>query len=263
MAAHGLYRCDGNDMWCDCMFVMQPNIPVNVRAIEDLVKQSFQNPHDWTKPTIIWRDSPDSDPMKDLGRLKRLSPEEPFFAKVLRIAELIDGGAPDCELERWRVSLSATPFQFEFHDRANAIARHMNLRESSVADGAAVGRTALQRVFEVMQTKRELEEEAKTKISMEKVAAYYAEKVRFAAGSEHVSKAFLESALPVHTYILRCNHNLNLLRWATEQWGSAAPLNSVYKMQVVVIKTEKDPVLISWCIAKVHDACRSGTHSPG
>ena len=104
--------------------------------------------------------------------------------------------------------------------------------------------------------------EKKGKVTVDKLAQYYASNVRFAASSENVTKSFIESAFPVFTSMLSDSPTLDLLRQGTDEWGTAAPLNSVYKMQLVVTRAEKDTGLIQWIVAKIHDECKSGLYAP-
>ena len=128
--------------------------------------------------------------------------------------------APYETLRAWKRSLETTPLHFEVHTtKSVALTRSINLRESAVAEAAAVGRDAVQRVFEVFATKTALEqEEGKGKWSMARLAKYY-ESVRFAKTSEPVNNSFLEKALPVWTNILSNDDCLQLLREGYAIWG--------------------------------------------
>ena len=133
--------------------------------------------------------------------------------------------------------MEACPLVFELHSSSEAaLTRHINLREQSVGEGAVVGRSALQRVFEITVTKKELEK-TKGKLSIYKLAQYYATNVRFAQSSETVTKSFIECAYPVFTSMLSDPVTVNLLRKGSDDWGTAAPLNYVYKMQLIVTKS--------------------------
>ena len=57
--------------------------------------------------------------------------------------------------------------------------------------------------------------------------------------------------------------NLKILREASEEWGTRAPCNSAYKLQVLCSKTEKSKPAIRWTLEQIHDQCKSGQMEPG
>ena len=76
-------------------------------------------------------------PLAMRGALKRLSPEEPWFAKVLRLGEVIRDGADDETLMRWKSAMLGASWQFELYENAiarpteGALERAINLRTAS------------------------------------------------------------------------------------------------------------------------------------
>eukprot|EP00959_Pyramimonas_sp_CCMP1952_P202424 4232873-Pyramimonas_sp.AAC.1 len=92
--------------------------------------------------------------MEHQGALRRLSPEEVNFARVIGICNAIDNGASHEKLLSFKVDLQCAAFQFEFHeggvDNPNhpALRRAINLREQMRQTAKAVGRDTLQRIYE-------------------------------------------------------------------------------------------------------------------
>lgn len=154
LASAKQYRCNGNEFWIRPMWSIQPNIPINVKGVERMIDQSFQNPNDFVGQTLVWVEGQSFNPLLHLGQLRRISAEESWYAKILRIHGLIQEGASDQILEAWKTSIESTPLIFELHSPEQAMARHINLRDQSVQEGRVVGRTALQRVFEVVMSKK-------------------------------------------------------------------------------------------------------------
>ena len=87
MQSHNIYRRALNEWRCDPFYTIQPNIPIHENNIIDLMKNSFVNPHDWIHAAVIAVESITANPSDQRGSLRRISPEEPFYARVLRIKE--------------------------------------------------------------------------------------------------------------------------------------------------------------------------------
>ena len=83
------------------------------------------------------------------GNLELLSPEECFFALLLRIKERIEQGADEEELQEWRVSCLTCTFSFETRTTAEEkYWRAVNLREKVVGDFEALARDVPQRIMD-------------------------------------------------------------------------------------------------------------------
>ena len=161
MRSHGLYRCAMNELFLGKWFTVLPGIPDNRNAIFSLARQSFSNPGEWHGTNVVYvPDKTKYSPMHHQGSLQRLSPEEPNFARIIGIGMAIDSGADDTVLRTVRRDILCSPFMFEFFDGGledptqGAVPRAINLRETSIAEASAVGRDTLQRIFEVIKTRK-------------------------------------------------------------------------------------------------------------
>ena len=83
MEGGGVYRCASNDFWIDPFASMSNGVPMSFNAIDGVMKSSFMEPEDYVGSTVVMIDSPTFNPMEHKGALKRLSPDEIFFAKIL------------------------------------------------------------------------------------------------------------------------------------------------------------------------------------
>ena len=127
-----------------------------------------------------------------------------------------------------------------------------------------MGRDTLQRVFEVIKTRKGLERAAGVgKVAVEELANYYKNSINLAASSEPVSRTFVENVNQVEKLMLKSAPCLKLLAKITEAWGRAGPLQSIYKLQAILVKANKTPDLITWCVATIYDLCKSGSYQPG
>jgi hypothetical protein len=127
------YRCSGNIFHCQPFYCLAAGVPYNQKAIDDMVVANFAEPGDFTGMTVVLVESTSWDPVKHAGHWKRLSAEEPFFALICRIDQLMqDASTTDDELTVWKETCLRIPFQFELHkpNTQTAWTRHINLREA-------------------------------------------------------------------------------------------------------------------------------------
>jgi len=267
MSHKGKYKCACNEWWLEPFFVMQTGIPYITSNITNMVETTFNNADTYDGTTIVRIPDKNYNPLEHKGKLQRLSPEEPFFAKIKKIRLLIDNGATEDELLPWKASILGASFQFELHTDFNetALPRHLNMRETSKDEAIAVGRDNVQRVYEVQKVRVNLGGAEKKAISNEKLSEYYDNKIVLSKSSEKVSKSFLEIANLLWATIFVKWDNICILRMCSEEWSAVngGPLNSVYKLQVVVSKSDRDPRMITWVLASVFDNCRDGKTVPG
>ena len=101
------------------------------------------------------------------------------------------------------------------------------------------------------------------KVTNDEVANYYQTVINLAATSETVSRTFVENVSQVEKFMLNNALCLKLLARITEAWGRDGPLQSIYKFQVIIHKTNRVSKLITWCVATIFDLCRKGDLAPG
>lgn len=177
------------------------------------------------------------------GALKRLSPEEPWFAKVLRLGEVIRDGADDETLMRWKSAMLGASWQFELYENAiarpteGALERAINLREQMVSEGIAVGRDTVQRIIEIHNTRKALEAKHNSKVSNERLVEFYKEKITLNPRAEPITPAFIETASVVYLHMLRHAELVCILRAMSELFGPSSPLNSSQKLRVMVTRS--------------------------
>ena len=87
-----------------------------------------------------------------------------------------------------------------------------------------------------------------------------------ASTSEAITSAFIEAALNVYRNMLSDTKCLNLLQAMEQKW-SPSPLNSIYKLQILVSKADKEQNIMrgylhfifdavetkeAWCASNIH-----------
>ena len=94
-----------------------------------------------------------------------------------------------------------------------------------------------------------------------------------ASTTECITSTFIEAALNVYRNMLVHNKCMQLLQSMDEKW-TPSPLNSIYKLQIVVSKAEKAEHLMLGYLNYINDACETqdelhlhvdlacATHSP-
>ncbi|CAK0905696.1 unnamed protein product [Prorocentrum cordatum] len=265
MKLHGTYRCGGNELWLDFWFTAQPGVPYNKTSILQLAEKSFFEPKQWTGTNVVMVPDLAYNPMEHQGALRRLSPEEVNFARIIGIANAIDREASKDVLEAFKVDLQSAAFQFELHEGGidnpshTAIRRSINLREQMRQTAKAVGRDTLQRIFEVLRIRRLMEQSRGAgKVSNEALAQYYENEINLSTESEAVTSTVINQTSVVYNNILKDGKNLAILRSLSEQYGHNNPLNSMTKLNTVLTKCDKQPTLITWVLEKIRDVVTSG-----
>ena len=269
IAEHGIYRCACNEWWLDLFHTVLPGIPYNKGAIKDFATTAFHVPGGYQGVNVVLVPDRNYNPLEHKGALKRLSPEEPMWGRILGIKAAIDRGVDEETLQRFAIDVVCAPFQFEYVEEAASnpmkilVPRALNLREQLVAEGRAEARDCLQRMFEVVQTGGRIQEADGGKVTNDRIAAWYADRIRLSPGSEPVTRTFVETATNINKMILNHAPCLGELQIAAERWQGAAPLQSVYKLALVITKANRDKELMLWCMSSVHDVCRMGFLSVG
>ena len=251
----GVYRCAGNEFWLDPFFSLTGNIPINRKDLENLMETSFAEPDSYVGTTVVLVDSKTMDPMAQKGALKRLSPEEVWLAKMLRLAQVIKDGADDETLLKWKASMVGASWQFGYYEKGwakptdAALPRAISLREQMVAEGIAVGRDVVQRIFEVHKTRKALEaHQGGARVSNDKMAEYYKQRITLNPRAEKVTSTFVESASFIYASILKEPEFVRILQKMSERFGQEHPLNSSAKLRLVANRAcKKTRTLSSPC----------------
>ena len=264
MKTHGTYRCAGNEFWLDFWFTPQPGVPYNKSSIYQLAENSFSTPNQWTGTNVVLVSDLTYNPMEHQGSLRRLSPEEVNFARVIGICNAIDRNADKDELEAFKVDIQCASFQFEYHEGGidnpthTAVRRSINLREQMRQTAKAVGRDTLQRIFEVLRIRRLMEQTSGKAVSNEALVQYYEKNISLSTESEAVTSTFIIQTSVVYNNILKDPKNLAILRSLSEKYGHNSPLNSITKLNTVLTKCEKQANMITWCLEMIRDVVDSG-----
>lgn len=131
----------------------------------------------------------------------------------------------------------------------------LQLREDALTEGHAVGRTALQRVYDIIRVKHEFEQNNNVKATAARIAELFQSSLKLSKHSEAIAPAMVECALTIGARILGNAKAMNVITWCEETYGLKSPWNSVYKFQEVISRGQT-PESIDWCFASITDSVR-------
>ena len=90
-----------------------------------------------------------------------------------------------------------------------------------------------------------------------KLAAHFSSKVKLARSSEPITSSFVDASLTIESRVLCLDMARTALEHLDDSCGVSSPLNSVYKLQVVVDRA-KTPKGIEWVFVAMVDSLRMG-----
>lgn len=189
------------------------------------------------------------------GNLELLSPEECFFALLLRIKERIEQGADEEELQAWRTSCLTCTFSFETKTTAEEkYWRAVNLREKVVGDFEALARDVPQRIMELVSYKQLMKKVHNKDLSNEALAAAWAAEVNQVDSrlSEKVTKNFVDTAMKVYNRLM-FPEILEIIMEDTRVHGKGSPFNSLSSLEQITMKC-KSPDQMKWVVMGIHDS---------
>lgn len=131
-----------------------------------------------------------------------------------------------------------------------------------MTDGHAVGRSALQRVYDILRVKYEMEQASGGKATSAKVADQFAGNLKLSKHSEPVATSTVDCALTLGARVLGNPRAMVSISWCEESYGLKSPWNSIYKLQEVVSRAQS-PEAIDWVFESLTDSVRMGFLDPG
>ncbi len=258
MTARGVYSCGCNVMWAALFYKPCPGVPLllsNILKLKEFEFNKDEPPARFPTDLVIGVDSADGETVRaKRSWLKRLSPEEPVFAALLKISEGIDAGWSDATLVRWRRLLLTVPTTFELlTEPADFRWRSIDLREKIVNDFETMSTTAIQKIFEIASYKVEFERVSGTTLSAEAMFKMYEMKVTHSKMGDTFTKTLVDTALTCWNSVLSFPEIQQLLIKSDEDHGKRNVWDSVYKIEYLAKKAGKTNTVpkILWMIHAV------------
>ena len=147
------YACGGNLAWLKPCCSTSPGVPFNENSVQKLKNYYFKEdtaPQRFPGLVIIAvsNSQAESGMMGERGAMEQVSPPELVHSFIMRVAELVDQGAPHDVLSGWLRVFLTCMMVFEKLPTADAkSARSDSLRENAVADYNGFAWTVLQKVY--------------------------------------------------------------------------------------------------------------------
>lgn len=187
---------------------------------------------------VVALSSEDDDPSKSIGAWKRISPDEPIFAAISRVAEDIRAGASQEDLETWRKMFLSVSCRFEHHPTEDS--RHFrcqNLRMAAQSDYESLARSDVQIAFSIkaFQIRKET---TVGPLSCSKIVELYKENAKAAGSSNMLKESFIDSCLSVWSKVLSNERMRATILDLEEKLGKWSPFRSIYILQSIINKAK-------------------------
>jgi len=157
------------------------------------MRLNYSEPTSFDELLVVAVPSPSINPMKDIGNLQAVSPEEDRLA-LLRSAVRDLGDSK--KATAWRRVLSSVQVRFKVLPDTKARFEHdVSLREKAVSRARLVGRTTYGRMVEIYNYKVSVERSLGTSLSAADIAQSY--RGRQSSASEVVTDSFVDNAITV------------------------------------------------------------------
>ena len=253
----GHYECGCNVFWLKETHLSQPGVPMNERSIEVMKESRYKTPTRFVDPFVVAvpEGAKGQGVQVMFGNLELLSPEECFFALLLRIKERIEQGADEEELQEWRVRCLTCTFSFETTTTAEEkYWRAVNLREKVVGDFEALARDVPQRIMELVSYKQLMKKVHNKDLSNEALAEAWASEVNQVDSrlSDKVTKNFVDTAMKVYNRLMFPDI-LEIIMEDTRVHGKGSPFNSLSSLEQITMKCKSQDQM-KWVVQGIHDS---------
>ncbi|CAK0797157.1 unnamed protein product [Prorocentrum cordatum] len=252
----GRVTCGINFFAMDVTYSATPGIPIRKKAVSSLTEHYYDQPAFFMGSVTIGvaKDSDDVPSLMASHSLKPPSPEEKRFAFVEAIARDIRAGKDDFVLKRQcALSVSACSVDLSTDDALHWQA--VQEREDFGTDFEAMRRSAVQRLYEIVNYKKRKEDLSKNTLTTLQLQEEY-KKVKLGSYSEVISDTFIEMALKVHKTCFGIQSISKLLLMCGSEYGSRNPFDYLTKLDKISRRAKGDE--LSWVFHALHDAWKYG-----
>ena len=243
-------------------FMLDPlvaHVPVKRKKMEHMAATRFATPTHTTDIHVAM--AKNGNPFDMVGKLRMLSPAEPVHAMLMAIRRDIDIGNEEV-IRHWRrISLSTCMIFQEFENSEAFHFAHLQLRENPGIDFELVRHSALQRVLDIAQFHTRTFSEKGVRLTPKDLSATY-KKLQVAEQSEKITESFCDMAMTVYNrLVVKTPSVFRLLLDHDEAFGMSNPLDSVTKLQALVIKANTKEKL-EFMVPLMLDLLQSGALHP-
>ena len=274
----GCYRCAANLFWVDMTSNATPGVPLCVGRVKDWAATVFANgPHHLKEIVLIRVKAADEDLKGARGAWKQISPEELTHSIVFHLADRIQRGADEGELQAWKNIVQSAPLMFQVLDTEDsAYWESHNLRQRIevsfffslyfnnnnmisthyfklmviyfkfcacriVATHDTIRRSARQLCFEVHLYKERQEANLGESLTIKRLQQMYKDKAGATmakSAKQEVGESYVGDCLKIYDKLL-CDDLVNQqLDVLESKWQLQSCLNSILKLKTIVGKTD-------------------------
>ncbi len=253
----GRYECACPLTWTN-LHSQGGGTPVSTKAVLDLIDQlKGDYPID---NIVVAVDNSNYDVAKNIGKLARLSPEEPEHAAILQARSVIESGdnkALEKLVARWR----STTFIFEkVGSDVERFWRQMQLREKITGVYEAVAPTPISRMINLMLFKMRMEK-TNGVLSASELSQEWQTHSGMSKSAEQVTEDWVKLALKIWADVWQKTSLRNKIMVLEDTYGKDTPLDSLYKLKVISSKCSSNTDMmewtldrLAWCLA--HNGCQ-------
>ena len=258
MTRHRRYVCGNNFFSHNLWWTPTTNVPRRPSAIQSLKRFYFETPPlTFPKTIVVCVPSGSAPPVTQLQmeHVQRISPDEIETAFIDRLAEVIEAQASEDELKQWRNLCLNCTYEYRVIDSEDE--KHwsaLQLRQNLGQDEQTMKFTTLQLVYDVIND-RNRREKVNGPMTVEQVADGYMKNVKFAEGSEKVSRAFVDTACSLGTRVLTLTPVREMLLRADQE--NQNPFDNWTKLQTIMAKARTESGIL-WAFLGLYDAFKMG-----
>ena len=184
MHSRGTYVCGCNMMWFQILFNPQPKVPLRESSVETLLLKEFGADEPPPKFPGLVQVAADPDltvlPSTMFGSWKRISPEEPMFAVIMKVGRGIQSGWDDSVVEKWKNFFLSIAVEFQKCGKEDITWKSMSARETIGTQYETLYPTAPGRVYQIGVFKDEMASGGRV-VSQQDIFNEFNNNVEFAA----------------------------------------------------------------------------------
>ena len=261
----GTYLAGANLFWIDIMNNINSGVPISMNSINQLVDRFFAAPPAAFPGTVTVGVITGESVNAASGKLVRISPEEMLYAYFIGAAKSIEANQGDDNLvSNWKKVALSVPMSFvRCTNQDDRYWKAVNLREEIGTQYATMYRSAVQRIFELVNWKKRIEKrDGVSNMSVTDVTTAWETNVTASSMGETVNYGFIDAALTVWNRMLSDPTCQQIVLTSEEEWGKRTPWDSVYKLELVIKRCGKDGgetslVNMRWVLASVSDMIKN------
>ena len=250
MSHSGMYKCGFNFFMLNLSWSATPGVPLVQGRVDMLMNYYFKKASPIPFDLVVRVPSGDFEPMKHVGGLQCVTPEEVKMAFMMAVVRDIEDEAA---LKEWRrVALSATAVFKLLETDDDVFFEAFNSRERIANDFQSLARTAFQIIHEVAQFRQRKMATWGPGAPLKKLCDEFNRRAELASTSEPVNLDFIQKALAVHDKAFSLPCVVQAIETLESLCKKGSPYDSVHKLAGIVRKAKDTPV-IAWVFATITD----------